>query len=957
MINQNELTRSIRFALLAGISTLAVPAFAQDSAAENETATLPSVEVLGTRIRRSVDAETAQPVLVVTREELEKAGVPDIGTALTNLASSDGSSLTLTNNSTNGNPGRQNVSLRNLGAARTLVLVNGRRWTTGIDGTVDLQTIPLSMIERIEVLKDGASAIYGSDAVAGVVNIITRTKADGVSAGTYYGQTKDGDGEIQKFYGSMGASNDVSSVVLGFSYAEQKPIFQSDRTISQFPVFGGGLAFGSGFPERGRFTVPGIAGTRTLIPGRSGRAAADFQAFTNADRYNFAPVNYLQQPYEQIATFVSAEHAFNDSISAYVQTAYVKRKSSQVLAEVPLSIDNRGFQGPQWQFPVAATNVFNPFGVNLTAAGFRMRALGPRSNFANNDTITFSGGFKGDFDMLDRAWSWDVGAQFLDTKENNRGKNYVNLFNLRSALGPSFRDAGGNLQCGVAGAVIAGCTPFNIFGGPDLGVAARVISQAEATRALDYVGYTLNEQNVNTTRNYTANLTGGLFDTSAGEVAMAVGYEYRSNNGVNSPDSLVSEGGSSTNFTEPTTGNVTINEFYAEINAPILADVQFAERLEINIAGRYSDYSASGLVGTNAVTRDIGDTTNGKFGIAWKPYSDLLIRANYGQTFRAPSVNDLFAGGAESFPQANDPCSASRIGGLAADQRARCYAQGVPTTNTYAQLNTQIRTLSGGNANLGAESGDTKTVGFVYSPSFLENFNIGFDWYKITLEDALTFRGAQSILNGCILDGDPLFCSFIGRANTGDIASLRGANFNAADQEVSGVDMNVSYAIETEYGKFSVKNDTAYTTKYNFRASRTEAFDNLIAEAGGDAYWRIKSNTSIGWNMGAWDATWNMRYLSRLEELCNVGTDLICTNPVLDAGGNDTGASRNILGGTTYHDVQLGYKAEWDGRFSIGARNVFSKDPPNSNSAFSGGFLTGYEIPGSFWYASYDQKF
>ena len=238
-INRNLLSDAVRYSLAAGvIGLVAMPAFAQE-----EEATLGRIEVTGSRIKR-VDSETSQPVFSMSREDIKAQGLTSVGDVIQNITS-NGSALNSTFN--NGGNGETRVSLRNLGSARTLVLVNGRRWPggTGLGGAVDLNTIPTAAVERIEVLKDGASTIYGSDAIAGVVNVILRKDFDGAEFNSYFGQFDEGDGTRQSYDMTIGSTGDRFIAMFGAAYVKEEPVMAGDRAISAEPVYGTGVAFGS----------------------------------------------------------------------------------------------------------------------------------------------------------------------------------------------------------------------------------------------------------------------------------------------------------------------------------------------------------------------------------------------------------------------------------------------------------------------------------------------------------------------------------------------------------------------------------------------------------------------------------------------------------------------------------------------------------------------------------------
>jgi outer membrane receptor protein involved in Fe transport len=976
-LKTNTLRDAIAFALAAGTTALVGTgaAFAQDSGSEEQE--LDRVTVIGSRIPRAAETEGTAPVLTLDRAAIEQTGLTSVGDVLFNITASDGGALRNITTSTNGSDGTQNISLRGLGATRTLVLVNGRRWVSPDGGAVDLNTIPISVVERIEILKDGASAIYGSDAIAGVVNVITRSNFDGAEATAYFGTYTKGDGTQQ-----------------GYSFTiDGEPVYQGDRKISAVPVFGGGDIesgglYGSGSNARGNFTrcagptsatsagfltcTPVAGGPFTLNPGEDGRQATDFRRFVSystdgsgfSDRYNFAPVNYLVQPIERFNIYTQGTLRVTDRLNANVQAVYIKRDSNQQLAEVPLTMDIRGTSGPQWAFAPTAGNVFNPFGQNLRGANFRSIAVGPRKPYYDADSLAVTLWLDGSFDIAGRAMYWDAGYSYLNSRRVNRGENYINLFNLRRAVGNSRRNpVTGALEClDGAGAVITGCVPFNVFGGADLGLGAGVISRAEYDAMINYISYTQNNFQENNTKDFFANLSGEIVELPAGPLGFAVGVEHRRTNYVEEPDALVAGGGSSDNFSEPTSGNIQVDEYYAELNVPILADIPGFKLLELNLASRRSDYDSTGRFGPRTVTANIGGDTSSKIGLKWQVFDDLLLRGTYSESFRAPGVTDLYAGGAESFPQASDPCNTLNWAARTPTERARCQANGVPVGGVV-QANAQIRSLTGGNPDLKPESGTTKSFGIVYSPSWAEGLNFTLDYFNIELEEIIAFRGSQAILNACYRDGQDesqraLFCSFVGRDATGNILDLRQSSFNLAEGEVEGYDFQVTYAMpETAWGKFSFQWDNTYMTKNDIFGT--------VGEYNGAPTWRLRSNLTSTWRKGDFDATWVMRYYSALDEDCDGGNYFeygitpgeICNRDIRGGAGNII-RFENRIGSRLYHDVQVGWKTPWNGKVTAGARNIFAKDPPIVRNSFAGSFDASYDLPeGGFWYLQYNQKF
>lgn len=943
---------------------------AQSSADELQT-----VVVTGSRIARA-DTESTQPVMVVSREEIEATGLNNMFDILNNLSISDGSGLSTVTTQTNGSDGSQQISLRGFGSSRTLVLVDGRRWATDIDSTVDLSTIPVAIIERVEVLKDGASAIYGSDAIGGVINLITRRDYDGASVNLYRGATEKGDGVREAADISIGASSDRASGVVSVSYSSQEEIMAGTRTISSTPYYGCaelaanpnytvsgtaaaalGIYCGSSSTNYGRFAVstttyPQFPGRATLIPGRSGAAVSDFRNYTNAALYNFAPVNYLQQPAKRGNAFLYGRYDLTDDISAFVRASYTKRTSTQQLAEVPLTMATSGANGPQWTIPISASHVFNPFGQDINTSNFRMVAAGPRSPSYDYDIFSTQAGLDGKFEVAEKNYRWELFAQYNDGQYDSRGTGYINLFNLRSALGPSFRDSAGVLRCGTVGNVVRNCVPFNIFGGPDLGLSAGRITKAEYDAMVNWVSYTQVGTSGNSSFNYGGLISGDLFELPGGMAGFAVGFENRKDDIFSQPDTLVASGGSSDNYSEPTVGIVEVKEYFGELVLPLAKDITGLQLLELSLASRKSDYSASGLSGLTTVKPEIGSPTTAKYGFRWKPIDDLLIRGSWGETFRAPSVSDLFGGGRESFPSASDPCRQANWANLSTDARARCVAGGVPNGGVLNEVRVQLRALLGGNPfSLKPENGENWSAGFVYSPSYVEGLDVAVDYWKIELTDAISTVGATSILSGCYTAGNqPQYCSFVERTPDGAISSVRTSGFNLNEAMSEGVDIGVSYRLPTEnYGNFQFKLDWAHLL-----ARESNGVD-YVGEYTGANNWKNRANLQTGWQKGDFSAVWTVRYTSSQFEECWIWCYVQAGQP------NDFSPldELNHTGSTVYHDLQVSYNTPWKGRLTVGGRNILGKEPPILQyNSFAHSFDAGYDIPGGgFWYLSYKHDF
>lgn len=945
-LNSNELQKAVRLALTFGAAASAVAApnaFAQD---QDDAEKLETIQVVGSRIKRT-DLETSQPIFVVGREDLQKTGLTSVGDILQELTTNGATINTVFNN---GGDGSTQIDLRNLGSNRTLVLVNGRRWVSNLGGSVDLNTIPVSAIERVEVLKDGASAIYGSDAIAGVINITLRDNYDGAEASAYLGENEEGDGRTEAYDFTVGSSTDRASVLLNAAYVKQEPIFAGDRDISKVPLFGFGgnntgvgasstTPFGRfGFSANGGRLPNGSPGTLTLIPGRTGTAAGDFKPFDGTvDGFNFAPDNYLLTPQERTSVFVQGRYQITDNIAFSSTILYNERRSEQQLAAMPFVFGTAG--SGLARFTIPATALYNPFGVDVTRAQYRNTEQ-LRSFNQDVDTFYFAGGFNGGFDLADRSFSWDVNYIYTDNEEHDLTYGLFDLNRLRTGLGPSFRDAAGVARCGTPTAVIAGCVPLNIFGGPT-GFTREMV---------DYASFTAQDNTYKKLYNYTGNITGDLFELPAGPLGFAAGYEYRREFAYDQPDALIASGASTGNIRQPTSGGFSLDEFYVEFNVPVLKDLPGAEILEFSVAARYSDYS------------NFGDTTNPKFGFRWKPYADLLVRGNYAEGFRAPAITELFLGNSDNFPTVLDPCSASAQPSGDVLSRCRNGIGGVTGTPVgYEQTNSQIRITVGGNANLGAEQARSKTLGLVYSPSWVEGLDVSLDWYNIEVTDAIGTRSAQFILNDCYRNATLTSCALITRQANGDVLDLFAGTQNLPlGTETEGYDLTVDYKFDTSFGKFRINWDTAYVSYFGDVGQPDGSNVAGVLFDRGSIFNRIKSNITTNWQYGDWGATLTTRYLSGVDEDCSVpvlfGNPGLCSSP--DAEDPQFGgAPTNHLDDVWYFDLQGTWDAPWNGRVSAGIRNLFDKDPPESYSNFANSFDPSYEVPGRFWYVQYTQKF
>ncbi|MDH5834665.1 TonB-dependent receptor domain-containing protein [Luteimonas kalidii] len=953
-LKTTKLRDAITFALVAGTTTLAGTgaAFAQAAPAtsmDNPTQ-LDRIEVTGSRIR-SVDAETSQPVLVLDRDYIERTGLTSVAEVLQRI-SANGAAINRTFN--NGGDGSSEIALRNLGSSRTLVLVDGRRWVSTLTGSVDLNTIPAAVIERIEVLKDGASSIYGSDAIAGVVNIITRNDFDGFEARTHLGQYGEGDGERNTIEATMGSTTDRSNVVFSLSRVEEKAVMAGDRTISEDPIIGLGSSQYSGYSNNGRIWN-GDGGSLIVPPGAppSGLAGnpryalEDTVPFGPQYAYNYAKDNYLLTPQTRTALYAKGRFDISDNLTFRADALYNERRSEQQLAGFPLN------GGVSNDFTMSGDSYYNPYNPLYGGDGREViwshRLTEQARVYQQNvKTIHTYVGLEGSFEVGSRYFDWDVGYNFNKSDQEDAQIGDANMLNVAAGVGPS-EVRNGEVVCVTApgGDIIEGCVPFNPLS-PAGGVTQEM---------LDYILFTAQDAFQNRSESFTANLSGEITELPGGMLAFAAGVESRKESGFDRPDAFVAAGFTSGNSRQPTEGAYDLDEVYAELLIPLLSDVTGAQLLEFSLASRYSDYS------------NFGDTVNSKFGFKWKPIESLLVRGNWSEGFRAPPITTLFRGRADTFTQFGDICSED-FGGRNDTIAANCAAAGVPdgfiqrTNQGEGYFGQTIYPFSlGGNANAGPETSVSKTLGLVYSPDFVQGLDISLDWWSIDIENALSTPTAAYILDQCYAEGLQEWCSLITRQADGQIFDMQLVPQNLSVIEVEGYDMNVRYRMpDTAYGGFTFVLDTSYMSKWD---SAFTAGDELESAVGNyyqnDPNWRLRANASVDWSLGDFGMSWTARYNSGLNEACPFISDDpsdpfgLCSDEFRRT--EDGADGRNRLGATTYHDVQFRYNVPWNATVKLGANNVFKKEPPIAYNAFANNFDPQYDVPGRYLYMEYVQRF
>ena len=932
------------------------PADPAQPAATAPAAEEDAIVITGSRIRRD-PLNLDSPVVFVDKADIDKTGLSSIADVLQRLPSASGGLNSKVNNSGNlGNPpdgggvgaGSAEIDLRYLSAKRTLVLVDGLRFVngtsaSGIPATVDLNTIPANMIDHIEVLQSGASPLYGSDAIAGVVNVITVAQQKGLRASAQFGTFRQGDGHTQDYNLSYGFKFPTTSIVLGGSYVKQEAVRSANRSISLFPNPGqtscldsiGGC---SSAALNGRFDlrpyVPGGNFTIGTAPDNT-PTFGELRPFLRSDRFNFAPFQYILTPSERYGAWISVKQELTSNINLRFKGEINRRNSQNQAAFEPLFIGPDAGNGAGSLFDtlsIDATNPFNPFGYTLqsglnangTSNGLaqnysfiarRLIEAGQRTFSQKVNTHSATLTLDGSFDWGAHKWYWDVNATYGSNKASQSFTGNVNAAKVAQALGP-------------LASCTAPCVPLNLFGG------AGTITPA----MLAFIGFTEHDRSQQKLHDYTANLSGDVVDLPAGPLAIAIGYEHRNQSASFDPDPIVAAGLGADIPAQPASGKYNVDEVFGEIRIPILKETPGFYSLEASGAVRHSRYSTSGSSTTYTITG------------LWKPVRDLLLRGSYATGFRAPSLGELFGGRSRFDLPVNDPCS--NIAGspyqASATVRANCAADGVPISGSYAEDPGQVPVITQGNRNLKPEKSKSLLFGAVYSPSwarssgFASAFSLELNYYDIQVNQAIAALDANVTLNNCALLGNASSCALITRTGNGFINQIDGTLQNLDSIKTRGLDFIGNYRSQKgPAGTFGVHVNATWLLKYVLSASNGFVVLNRRGTERGSpdqAFPKFKGNATVDWTLGDFGASVTGRYVDKVVE---------------------SGAA-NTLNSRFYTDLQLIYTpTALDRRvtFAAGVNNLFNQDPPGCFTCSVNNFdPTTYDVPGQFGYLRVSYK-
>lgn len=871
------------------------------------------VVVTGSLLRR-IDTETASPVQTLDRSYITDSGKLTLGDVLQQMPSVSGTATNVQNNNTGGGgasplleggDGAARVSLRGLGVTRTLVLIDGQRMANQ-----DLNMIPQNMVEHVDVLAEGASTVYGSDAIGGVVNFILRKDFKGVELSLNDGISSHWDGQRRGFNLTVGTGGDKGNVIAGLDYNDQDPVTNArrDYLAQAYELVNGAiLPTGSSGVPTGHIQVPAsvannygcaVSSGTSYVTLRQGNGTSlnDYGCYNSVtDSYNTNQFTYILTQQTRIDGFLIGNYKLSDNVSFFANMFYNRTTSSgQDAPEGTYSTDDG------WH--LLSSSPINPFGVTFgNVAGdpnsgyllaTRLTGLGTRVHSFATNNAQINAGLRGKFGQS--SWSWNATIDYGYSNRVQSDSNELNIADFQAAL-----DNGAN--------VFDQSNP----------TAAAQLGQGVTTPV-----YRL----TNTMQQFQLDASGELWQLPAGAIQLAVGALYRQQfmkyevpeiavvNIDTSQCQVAQEACGS-----PGRGSDNVKEAFAETLIPLLAHAPFARSLNLDLGIRTSDYRSS------------GQTTNKKIAIEWRPISDLLVRGTVSQVFRAPNLDEQYDGYVIGDPSIADPCIGLTAAVLAQHAKACEYVPPFWGGNP----NTTVNAFSSGGAVTGValkpEHGDSIDYGMVFSPSEIPGLSSSVDFWHIYLYDLLTPLGAQTELNSCFASNDSPYCSLIQRNDEssklpGSVFILFTPTVNLGTLSTSGVDFTLNYSIphfdidSMDPGTFKVGLNTTYTSTYNNDATPGQPGDTVInyvgtfsAQFGNIARWR--GVATFNWAKGNWGAQWQTRYINRLTAL---NVDQV------------TGANAP-MGSVLYHAIELDYAVpSIHSRFSVGVDNITDKIPPLS---------------------------
>ena len=974
MLN-NKVSKAVRLAIAFGAASTAAFSASTFAAEEENAEKVERIEVTGSRISKPKLSQPA-PIVTISAADISKAGTPDLGSILAELPAIGSTDTLIGNNDSNADAGVSSADLRRLGSSRTLVLVNGKRHVAGAPGSsqVDLSTIPAALIERVEVITGGASAIYGSDAVSGVVNVILKDDFDGLQLNASVGNSTEGVGskstsvsilagtEIAGGRGNMTffVGKDHISEVMANDIRQTDNWSTVDNPLSEGEEDGipDRLTKPRGYSERisenGVLNPFGAAGTIVtfadngspeLMPDREFSNSFAFGNFPDGCEYCFKGQDYENVLPDLEKTTVASTLNFNitDNHAFYSDFKFVRSEIRQQ------------FQ-PSFRFGNVSINVEdNPYldetlrqsylddGVTSVGMSKFFGELGNRSADNKRELFRFVGGLEGYFTLSDTDFAYDVYYVYGQTDNRRKTLNDLIPDNLVAALDAVIDPNTGEIACRSQVPSLQGdgyadpasvngseCTPYNAFGYNQASAAAKDWVSADVTRT-DKITQELIGGNVTFD-------TAEFFELQGGAIGFAAGFEYREETSETSTDEFTKAGFLTNAATPDSFGEFDVTEGFIEVSLPVLANLSFAKELTLDAAYRTADYFHA------------GNADAWKVGILYRPFDDIRLRGTYGQAVRAPNITEAFDPQSPGFGRVSDPCDADNINDNP-NRVANCAALGIPS-GFEANDNVSIDTISGGNPDLESETSTSLTAGIVWTPSFIENFSMTVDYYDIEIEDAISFIATQSIADNCVDAAgglDNSFCSQIDRdPNSFDIDLVRSGYLNAAATTTRGIEADFDYAMNL--ADYDLTGDLNLNLFVN-HLLELEDFefqnrpDKVNVENGevGDPEWQARFSATYAINDLI--VSWSTRYTDRSARI-----------DLSPEGDIPEDLDPAFVGSIVTHDISASYQLLDNTKVDLGIRNLTDKLPPAYISA-SGANEAIYDVIGRRFFANLSINF
>ena len=985
--------------VVGGSSASALPTDAAQPASESGQ----DIVVTGSRIANA-GAASPSPLTTISAQEIKLEGVTrteDLLNSLPQVFAGQGGNLS------NGATGTATVNLRNLGSQRTLVLVDGRRLMPGDPNSsaADLNFIPAALIDRVDVLTGGASSTYGSDAIAGVVNFVMNTHFEGVRLDAQYSlfdhdnHNATADAVFQnpaagrgfaypQGHTDLGATQNItavigtggadgrSHVVAYAGYRQEQAVTQDNYDYSACSLAESGtngLGFacsGSGTTSPARFILNGGLGAARTIDPATGNS---FRAYVGSrDAFNFAPYNYYQRPDKRYTAGVFADYEITPAFDPYIEFMFMDDRSvaqiapSGIFGQIINVNCNNALLSAEEAGEICGANAGSATATGAVSIGKRNVEGGGRVNDLRHTDYRYVAGLKG---KIDTAFSYDGYLQFGRVVYAENYQNDFSINRTRSALNDvvnttsaarittgnptgllNATQPAGAIICADPNAVAQGCVPYNIF-------QAGGVTQG----ALNYLQTPGFQEG--TVDEYVANfsVTGDLgkygiqspFATNG--IGINIGTEYRKEQLQLLTDAeftsgdLAGQGGP----TKSVSGAFSVREFFGEIRVPIVEDKPFFQSLVASGGYRNSHYSIA------------GSTDTYKGGVEWQPVGPLHLRASYNRAVRAPNIQELFAPAGQGLFAGSDPCAGTAANGLVnGNTLAACARTGVTAAefgNIGANSANQYTQFTSGNINLKPEVSDTYSAGAVLAPThgIFRGLVVSGDYFNIKVRSAISSYGAQVILNQCLANGNPTFCSLVqrdpsnGSLYLGTIGQVVNPTLNIGQLQTRGVDVGGSYRFD--FDRVGLTNIGSLGLDYTGTFLMNEKTSPGVSLADGTTTYdcagyygttcgvpapKYRSKLRVTYN-----APSNFQISLNWRHYSGVNVDVSNANGFLTNPGT-TFASDSRLPAYNYFDLSTSVRVADKFSLHVGANNLLDKDPPlvGSNN-LSGTFGNGNTYP------------